>query len=242
MPPNKSLHADLLRSPVNATLDCKRETMNRITFALLAGYLFLTPLALHAQSRDTDLNVAIFAYLPDASTAIEKLEDSFERRYASIDLDLELWNPYDDAFEDDGLSQIVDFDIVEIDTCRIDELMRGAFGGIDAVPTEIRRAPDHYVGPAKAITKTEIGKYVVPHWVCGNYLQVWSTNNDVVNATTFESFLKAVDPAANKPVLAAMWGSTVLGEYYADAVLDLCGQRARRRHRPKSRCPQRFRS
>ncbi|MCH8151452.1 MAG: hypothetical protein IH830_03650 [Planctomycetes bacterium] len=107
--------------------------MNRITFALLAGYLFLTPLALHAQSRDTDLNVAIFAYLPDASTAIEKLEDSFERRYASIDLDLELWNPYDDAFEDDGLSQIVDFDIVEIDTCRIDELMRGAFGGFDAV-------------------------------------------------------------------------------------------------------------
>ncbi len=59
----------------------------------------------YAQSRDTDLNVAVFAYLPDASTAVEKLEETFERRYASIDLDLELWNPYDDAFEDDGLSR-----------------------------------------------------------------------------------------------------------------------------------------
>lgn len=204
--------------------------MPRSTYMILASSLFLAPLAVHAQSRDTDLNVAIFAYLPDASTAIEKLEELFEGRFTSIDLDLELWNPYDDAFEDDGLSQIVDFDIVEIDTCRIDELMRGAFGGIDALPAEIRRPSQDYVGPAKTITKTEIGKYVVPHWVCGNYLQVWSTNIDVRNATTFQSFLQAVDPAANKPVLAAMWGSTGLGEYYADAVLDMYGPNKARAH------------
>lgn len=125
-----------------------------------------------AQSRDTDLNVAIFAYLPDASTAVEKLEEAFEQRYSSIDLDLELWNPYKDAFKDDGLSQIVDFDLVEIDTCRIDELMGGAFGGLDQIPDEIRHGAGHYVGPAKAIMATDINAYVVPHWVCGNYLHM----------------------------------------------------------------------
>ncbi len=184
----------------------------------------------HAQSRDIDLNVAIFAYLPDASAAIEKLEEAFEQKYSSIDLDLELWNPYDDAFEDDGLSQIVDFDIVEIDTCRIDELMGGAFGGLDKIPAEIQRAPSAYVGPAKAIMATNIKGYVYPHWVCGNFVQTRASNTAVVNANTFKEFLAAVDPAAGRPVLAAMWGSTGLGEYYADAYLDVHGPDKTRLH------------
>ena len=202
----------------------------RIRLFFLISFGVLTPLCAYGQSRDTKLNVAIFAYLPDASTAIKKLENAFERRYLSIDLDLELWNPYDDSFEGNGLSRIVDLDIVEIDTCRIDELMEGQFGGIDEIPIEVRRTPDSYVGPAGIISKTEIGTQVVPHWVCGNYLQIWASNKDVVEAKTFESFLKAVDPSAGKPVLAAMWGSTTLGEYYADAVLDIHGPEWAREH------------
>lgn len=189
-----------------------------------------TSQTIRAQSRDIDLNVAIFAYLPDASTAIEKLEEAFERRYSSIDLDLELWNPYDDAFKDDGLSQIVDFDIVEIDTCRIDELMGGAFGGLDKIPPEIQRDSGAYVGPAKAIMTTNIKGYVYPHWVCGNVVQTRASNTAVVNATTFKEFLAAVNPATKKPVLAAMWGSTGLGEYYADAFLDVHGPDKTRLH------------
>ena len=61
----------------------------RLFFLICIGVL--TPLFAYGQSRDTKLNVAIFAYLPDASTAIKKLENAFERRYLSIDLDLELW-------------------------------------------------------------------------------------------------------------------------------------------------------
>jgi thiamine pyridinylase len=184
----------------------------------------------NAQSRDIDLNVAIFAYLPDASTAVEKLEEAFEQRYSSIDLDLELWNPYDDSFKDDGLSQIVDFDLVEIDTCRIDELMGGAFGGLDRIPNEIKRGPDSYVGPAITSMKTDIGQYVVPHWVCGNFVQIWSSNSAVVNAKTYEEFLAVVDPTAKRPLLAAMWGSTGLGEYYTDAYLDVHGPEKTREH------------
>ena len=197
--------------------------MKALTRTLLIKCLFLAPTVVLGQSRGVDLNVAVFAYLPDASTAIERLEEAFEQRHASVDLDLELWNPYDDALEDDGLAQIADFDVVEIDTCRIDELMNGSFGGLDPIPAEVRCPPDAYWGPARVIARTEIGAYVVPHWVCGNYLQVWSTNTDVVNAGSFEAFLMAVDPAARRPVLAAMWGRTGLGEFYADAVLDIDG-------------------
>lgn len=201
----------------------------RIKASLLVGVLAILASEAVASPREADLNVAIFAYLPDASAAIEKLEDAFESRYSSIDLDLELWNPYDDSLSDDGLSQIVDFDVVEIDTCRIDELMNGAFGGIDEIPAEVRRAAPEYVGPAKAISATDIGRFVHPHWVCGNFLQIWSTNTAVVNAVTFSEFLHAVD-STRRPVLAGMWGSTGLGEYYADAHLDLHGPERTRDH------------
>lgn len=195
----------------------------------IVAWLLLVNLVIGANAQKTDLNVAIFAYLPEASTDIENLEKEFEKRHPSIDLDLELWDPYADKFEEDGVAQIVDFDLVEIDTCRIDQFMNGAFGGIDELPAEARQDPDDYVGPARVIAKTDIGKYVTPHWVCGNYLQIWASNTPAVNATTFDSFLKAVDPA-NKPVLAAMWGSTTLGEFYADAVLDLKGPANARSH------------
>ncbi len=101
--------------------------------------------------------------------------------------------------------------------------MGGSFGGLDQIPPEIRRDASDYVGPARTIMGTDIKKYLVPHWVCGNYLQIWSTNSDVVNAQTFTEFLSAVDPSSQKPLLAAMWGSTGLGEYYADAYLDVHG-------------------
>lgn len=180
--------------------------------------------------RDTDLNVAIFAYLPDASTAIKRIEKAFESRYRSIDLDLELWNPYDDSFEDDGLSQIVDFDVVEVDSCRIDQLMRGTFGGLDPLPTEARPASNTYVGPAKTITATPIGQYMLPHWVCGNFLVIRSSNTNVVAAKSFDSFIEAVNPSIQKPVLASMWGKTGLGEFYADAMIDLYGPEKARDH------------
>ncbi|REJ65770.1 MAG: hypothetical protein DWQ31_17715 [Planctomycetota bacterium] len=181
-------------------------------------------------SRRTDLNVAVFAYLPDASTAIEKIEEAFENQYKSIDLDLELWNPYDDKREDDGLEQIGKFDVVEIDVCRIDQLIGGAFGGLDAIPAELRGVPDDFVGGAAAVAKSDAGKYVVPHWVCGNFLVFRADNDAVRKAKSFDDFLAAVDPNASRPLLAAMWGSTGLGEIYADAMIDIHGVKQARIH------------
>ncbi|MCH8042387.1 MAG: extracellular solute-binding protein [Planctomycetes bacterium] len=210
--------------------------MNRI-FALP---LLLTVALCHAviaddspssqSKRRTDLNVAIFAYLPDASTAIEKIEDAFEQRHPSIDLDLELWNPYGDEVKDDGLKQIKKFDVIEIDACRIDQLIAGAFGGLDVIPASVRGKPDEYVGGASVLASSDAGKYVVPHWVCGNFLMFWSTNKELLAAESFDDFLKATNPSTRRPLLAAMWGSTGLGEMYADAMIDIHGQKKARDH------------
>ena len=182
-----------------------------------------------AQDSKVDLHVAVFAYLPDASAAIEKLEDEFEARYASIDLDIELLNPYDDEVEMDGLSQLVDFDVVEIDVCRIDQLMGGALGGIDKLPATLLRPESSYVGPAKTLRAAPEGNYVVPHWMCGNFLVTWQSNNEVNTANTFTELLAALNPDKH-PILAPMWGRTTLGEYYADAMLDMYGPQSAREH------------
>lgn len=198
--------------------------MPRQVVALLAAVLVVAvgPGICRAQDREVDLHVAVFAYLPDASTAIEKLEEEFEARYSSIDLDIELLNPYDDEIEADGLSQLVDFDVVEIDACRIDQLMGGALGGIDKLPPDLLRPKGAYVGPASFIRTQPEGDYIVPHWVCGNFIVIWQSNKEANAANTFTELLTALDPG-KRPILAAMWGRTTLGEYYADAMLDMYG-------------------
>jgi hypothetical protein len=177
-----------------------------------------------------DLNVAIFAYMPDASTAIEKLESAFEHQYPSIDLDLELWNPYDDSFKDDGLEQIINFDIVEVDLCRIDELVDGKFGGLDRMPTALRKQPSDFVGAAKSVYETELSNYVVPHWVCGLYTMFWAENTDVTKAVTFEDFCAVVGQQNSRPLHMAMWGSSDLGQLYGDVLLDIKGVDFTRKH------------
>lgn len=209
--------------------------MKRVTVPLL---LFLACLGADAArdpkakttQKHIDLNVAIFAYLPDASAGIERIEEKFEHRHKNIDLDLELWNPYEDGIEDDGLRQLPKFDIVEIDVCRIDQFIGGMFGGLDVIPADVRGKPNDYIGGAKSLAHSAAGQYVVPHWICGHFLVIWSTNYDVIAARSFDTFLNAVDPSAGKPLLAGMWGSTGLGEFYADAMIDIYGQKKARDH------------
>lgn len=101
------------------------------------------------------LNVALFAFLPDASAAIERLERDAEKythdQGHDIDFDFELWDPYSDAVDDNGLGRISEFDLVEIDCCRLKELIEGGFGGLDPLTSASVQNPATYVGPAKTM-------------------------------------------------------------------------------------------
>jgi hypothetical protein len=52
----------------------------------------------------------------------------------------------------------------------------------------------------------------------------------VTGARTFDELLAALDPAQGRPLVADLYGSTGLGEFYADAVLDQRGAADARRH------------
>lgn len=204
-----------------------------IVFALVVVHFGATTMpaqrSLATEPAPVELNIAIFAYLPDASAGIEKLESKFEA-YARdqklpIDVDFELWDPYSDDVGDNGLQRITEFDLVEIDLCRLAELTGGGFGGLDPLPGGQPSVAADYVEPAKTVlTRTpNFAKYVAPHWVCGNFLVFWSSNSELAGVNSFDDFIRVMDPANGRPVLADIYGTTGLGEFYADALLDRVG-------------------
>ena len=212
---------------------------HRRTFMPLAVGLFGVAVSLCAAKsgwaappkQKTPLDVAIFAYLPDAAMAIERLEEAFEAKHHTIDLDLELWNPYEQKREDDGLEQLRDFDIVEVDVCRLDAVLSGALGGLDELPAQWRGKPDQFVSSARTLLQSDVAaRHVVPHWVCGNFLTFWSSNRELAEARGFTDVLRALDPGAERPLLTSMGGRTGLGELYADALIDLHGHTKAREH------------
>lgn len=177
------------------------------------------------QPERVRLDVAIFAYLPDAAAAIERLEDEFETKYPEIDLDLELWNPYKQARAEDGTDQMSDFDLVEIDVCRLDPLR----AQLDELPEALRANPKDCVAGARKLIMGDARRYVIPHWVCGNFLVFWATNHKMEQAKSFGEVLGALDPSKS-PLHASMGGGTGLGEFYADALVDLYGPDRARQH------------
>lgn len=178
----------------------------------------------------TDLNVAIFAWIPNAAASLESLEEAFEDyTEGKIDLNLELWDPYETAVSDDGLLQIHDFDLVEIDLVRLDDLLNDPrFGGLDPLPTNLIQDSDKLVGAARAL-RTHHQEYFVPHWICGNYLVHSSKLKTISRAESFDDLLCAID-SIDGAVLADLAGSATLGEFYADAVLDQLGAEEARKH------------
>ena len=197
--------------------------------ALVAVGLLLAALGC-AQGRPgrVDLEVGIFMWLPDASTAIERLERDFERVHPGIDLDLRLVDPYSDDAESGGLALMTQLDLIEIDAVRLDELMAGGFGGLDPLPDGVVRAADDYVEPAATVARSDRRRYFAPHWICGYSLVLWADGGR--RPTSFGDLLDRLDPADGRPLLADMGGKGALGELYADAVVDLMGIDAARAH------------
>lgn len=177
-----------------------------------------------------DLNVAVFAYTPEAAFAIEQFEEAFEEANPTIDLDLVLWNPYDNSWKDDrGMEKIKEFDVAEIDVCRLTELVAGEFGGLDEIPKSCRLAPEVFIGPARELVESTLGSYVLPHWSCGNFLFSWKGAHP--NGIQSFSALKAATAAQDSnPLLATLWGKSGLGYFYFDCLIDTVGEAEAQKH------------
>jgi len=178
------------------------------------------------------LKVAIYSWIPEAAFATEKLERQFEKKYPNIDLDIELFDPYasnSNKSEFFALDAIRKFDLVEIDIVKLDELIKGKYGGIDKIPTELIKPKDFYISGPSEFLQSNRGQYVIPHWVCGNFFVTWKNNHQLANAQSYEDFRTYLSDSGN-PLFADIYGGGTLGEYYADAMLDIYGARKAKKH------------
>ena len=217
---------------------------NALAVLLLVG----GPVGL-AIGQPIDLRVAVYPYLPDPESALERFEKAFEEYAATegveIDLDLELIDTYDAG----SLESIVQFDVAEIDLCMFDLLRRSDGFALDLIPTQVILGQEvDWVGPAQAVMGSEVASYVLPHWVCGNFLVTWTADSRLEQADGFDEVLAALDPKEGRYVLADLWGGVTLGEFYADAVLDIYGPDELRHHllelaeTPQSEVPAKLRA
>ncbi|MGB0525629.1 MAG: hypothetical protein ACPGJS_21810 [Flammeovirgaceae bacterium] len=201
------------------------------SLVLSITFLFFTPLVVgQTKGKKTILNVGIYSWLPEAGYAIEKLERAFEQQYPEIDANFRLVDPYSDGDSSDEFSSLADlkqFDVFEIDAVRLDELVGGKYGGIEKIPAGVAGQPNTYIAGASTLKSESKGQYIIPHWVCGNFLVQWSKNShDMSSFEKIKELLNAID----LPLFADLYGTGTLGEYYADAVLDIYGHEVAKKH------------
>lgn len=182
-------------------------------------------------SQEVDLQVLVYPWLPDAESGAEKLEEEFEAYAAKmgqkIDLDIALVDTYDD-----GVSQITDYDIAEIDLCMLDALRREGRLPLDDIPNGIVTNDMQWVGPAGRAMSCSWASVVLPHWVCGNFFVHWSNDEELTKAKSFTEILEALDPSPGRArfLFADLWGGGTLGEFYADVLIDRHGPTYARAH------------
>lgn len=167
------------------------------------------------------LNVALFGYIPDGDVVEAGLKKKFESLNTGYSLNLTLLDPYHDT--DDGMASLQhfkEFDIVETDLCRLDDLV-AQFGGLDALPSTWTWYPsaDSCVGGARIVTNSDQKSYTLPHWICENFFVCWA-KNDTAKAGNVRD---TADSTRYRPILGDFWGTSGLGELYANALVDLYG-------------------
>jgi hypothetical protein len=168
----------------------------------------------------------MYPYIPAAADAIESFESKFEQFAAMnnypVDLDLDLVATYKNP------RKALSYDITEIDLCIIDSLAtNGLLDDISSIHNPAKAKG--LIGPAAQAVNAGWARFVVPHWVCGNFLVNWADDHKLSAANTFEELLGALDPASGRFLYADLGGGT-LGELYVDAVIDIYGAEDARTH------------
>jgi hypothetical protein len=161
------------------------------------------------QPNKTVLNVALFGYIPDDSTVESTLKKKFESANPNCQINFISLDPYHD--QDSGgmatLQHFKEYDVVETDLCRMDDL---AGIGLDSFPTTWTwyPKPDDCVGGARAVVSSAQRMTTLPHWICENFAMSWSATESSQDKGT---------------ILGDFRGSTTLGEFYANALVDYYG-------------------
>ncbi len=170
------------------------------------------------------LKVALFGYVPDADAAAARLQEAFAAQKTGYTLCVTPLDPYHDKDTVGSiptLQHFADFDVVETDLCRLEDLRDGKIG-LETLPKEWTWYPTPAAasGSAKAIVSSlDFKKYAVPHWICQNFVIRWTGSPPTPGAGP----VQGLDAGPGRPVLGDFWGTTGLGEFYAGALANKCG-------------------
>src|SRR5579883_961244 len=130
------------------------------------------------QPAKTILNVALFGYIPDDYVVEANLKKKFERINPTCQVTFTSIDPYHD--QDSGglpsLQHFKEFDVVETDLCRLDDLVQT---GLDTLPSDWAWYPRivDCVGGAKRVVGSDQKTITLPHWICENFSISWAQQN-----------------------------------------------------------------
>jgi len=191
--------------------------------------LLVSSFSYSQSNEESDIKIALFAWLPEMALVFEQIEKDFEDKHPKFNLEIEAIDPYsNDRYGIfNGINNFYDFDIVEIDYYRFNDLNRINPPSLDSIPEQFVNSVD-YVGAAAKIEDENLS-FFVPHWICGNSLVYRSSNKKLDKAESFNEILECLNPKST-PLNVDFYGKATLGEYYADAVLDTYGQSEAKKH------------
>ena len=198
-------------------------TLSIIKCGILLILLALLP-AVHADAQKRELKACLYPYIPDADMYYKKIESLFEKQYPDIDLQIEI---------EDGRSGTIEYyhgglyatqaDVLEIDCIFLDSLIR---------KNSVMAYPDQNFLKARTDTMNYDGiayhdgtLYVLPHWICGNFLFYHKEDAAIRNATYLNELEKALG-IDSKALTTDLSGGLTGGEMYADGLYDDKGNKA----------------
>lgn len=171
------------------------------------------------------LRVALYPYIPAASSAYWAVKEAFEDRYPDVRLKITL-NPYyyDTRPEKKGIF-FEDADVYEIDSVFLMDFIK--HGKINPIRFDWHASAGPLIPFARSAASVDGLTWGIPHWVCGNFLFYDRKDSSLGSVRTLNDLEKVIgpSPAKNQSLLIDLKGKSTLGEMYLDALMDRHGSK-----------------
>ena len=177
-------------------------------------------LSLQACASAETLTVALYPYVPERHEIFTTLEAEFERKNPGVDLVLSeppAWNRDYYSEQADKLASETKGDVFEIDTLRLSDYVEKDL--IASLPSRMTAGVDHSL--LEAVTRSG-HVYAIPRWLCGKVLVYRAGSEDIEKAQTLDELFQ-VAAAHQQTILADVYGTTTIGEWYLSLLADKKG-------------------
>ncbi len=168
------------------------------------------------------LKVILYPFVPAKDALFSAIEQEFERRYPSIDVQyIDLAENYYDPGKDKAITN-TDADVYEVDSVFLVDLIEAQ--RIEPLPRRLQPTRGIFLTVAEQASQYEGVWYGVPHWACTNFL-FFAKGDPLKDAKTLLDVERVIGAAhqRGKGLLIDVKGKSTIGEWYLDALIDQYG-------------------